>query len=152
MDKEISTQGPEFYPHTSYSLHKKQRFWQVLFPVSLGVLGILALAVLVVLTVVQGDAGGEVSIWADTSLIWLILPILVFAILMTVLLMGMIFLTVKLLHVLPVYSSKAQYYTDLVSNKIELLARKMVEPVIRIKSAGARIGAIFSPLSGRSRR
>ena len=152
MNRDISKQHVEFNQNTSYHLHKKQRFWQILFPVGLGVLLILILVVLVILTSVHGDAQGEVSIWADASMIWLILPVLIFAVVMTVILLGLIFLLAKVLHILPSYTSQAQYYVELFSSKVKYLAGKLTEPIIKVRNIGATITAIVSALSGRSRQ
>ena len=151
MNRDISKQHVEFKQNTSYHLHKKQRFWQILFPVGLGVLLILVLVVLVILTSVHGDAQGEVSILADASMIWLILPVLIFAVVMTVILLGLIFLLAKVLHILPSYTSQAQYYVELFSSKVKYLAGKLTEPIIKVRSIGATINAIFTALFGRSR-
>ncbi len=151
MNRDISKQHVEFNQNTSYHLHKKQRFWQILFPVGLGVLLILVLVVLVILTSVHGDAQGEVSILADASMIWLILPVLIFAVVMTVTLLGLIFLLAKVLHILPSYTSQAQYYVELFSSKVKYLAGKLTEPIIKVRSIGATINAIFTALFGRSR-
>jgi hypothetical protein len=149
MEKENSLQKTESYPTSSYRLHRKQRFWQILFPVMLVILLILAVAVFVVLTAARGNGGGDISIWADTSMILLILPVLVFAVLIVLVFLGLIYLVARLLNILPFYSSQAQYYADLVSSKIKTLAGKLVEPIIKVKSVTASINAVLSSLSGR---
>ena len=149
MDKDISKQATEFYLHTSYDQHKKQRFWQILFPIGLGILFVIGLAVLVALTVVNGGSSGEVSVWADTSMIWLSLPVLVFAVLMALILFALVYLLAKLLRIVPTYSSKAQYYADQVSSKVKLWSGKLIAPILKIKNISARISTVFS---NRSRR
>jgi len=152
MEKENVLRITEPYPTTSYQKHKKQRFWQILFPIMLCILLVLALAVFVVLTASQDGGGGDSSLWADTSMIWLLLPLLVFAVLMFVLFSVLVFLVARVLHILPAYSSQVQYYVDLVSSKVKYWTEKSVQPIIKVRSINASITAVLASLSGRSHK
>jgi len=136
----------------SYKQHRKQRFWQILMPVGAGVLLMLAVAVMVILTASGTDAGGPVSQWADTSLIWMSMPVLMFAFLIGIFLIFFIYLIAQLLKVLPYYTSLAQQYTELISAQISYWSNKVVSPLFTVSSFQARIAAFFSALSGKKKR
>ena len=130
----------------SFRRHQQQRFWQILTPIILGGLFTLAAAVLMVLSLTGTVSGINLSQTADTSLIWLILPVMVFGIFFTLLLFGLIYGMVRLLNILPQYTFLVQQYAALIEAKIKLWARKGMEPIISIKSISAVVGAFFKNL------
>ncbi len=138
-------------PSESYARHQKQRFWQIIVPVGLGVLLILVILALVILSAVRSDAGGPVSQWADASMIWLSMHALLFALVFTVILFGLVFVMANLLNVLPKYTLPLQQYAKLISGGIISGADKLVAPIIAIKSFGARASATMDALLGRRR-
>ncbi len=148
MDANMNRYQPDWQQSTSYRMHKRQRFWQIFFPVGLGVAAILTLAVLIILTAVRGDRAGDISIWTDTSLILLILPVLLFAVGVAVFLFVLIYLVGRVMKVLPPYAAIVQYYSKLIANKTRGLLDKLVEPMIATQSVKARVRAFFSALSG----
>jgi hypothetical protein len=151
MDIKIERTKSEWQQKPSYQKHKKQRFWQIAFPLGLGLVLILILAVLIVMAAAGGEGNGEISIWADTSLIWLILPVLAFAVIMTVILLVLIYLVGRLTKILPPYAAVVQHYGMVISKKVRLWSNKLVTPIISIKSENARVRAFFSALTGRSK-
>lgn len=151
MNTHTPTQMAEIPRSESYLRHRRQRFWQVFAPVGLGVLVILVILGLVISTAVVTDAGGPVSQWADTSLIWLSLPALVFALVMALILIGMVYLMARLLNILPGYTFVAQYYVALGKNYVETFADKLVAPIITIRGASATVAALFESILGRRR-
>lgn len=154
--KTMNTQTPvpmvEIPVTESYSRHRRQRFWQVLAPVGIGVLIILVILGLVISTAVATDAGPPVSQWADTSLIWLSMPALMFAVILALILIGMVYLMARLLKVLPGYTFKAQYYVALGKNYIITFADKIVAPIIAVKGASATVSALFGSIFGYRRK
>jgi hypothetical protein len=147
-----TTSSPLYQQSQSFQRHKKQYFWQILLPVGVGGLLVLAIAVMVILTAGGTDAGGPVSQWADTSLIWMSIPVLIFALLIGVVLIFFVYLIAQLLKVLPYYTSLAQQYTQLFSVKIKYWLNKIVSPFFTVSSFQARISAFFSALSGQKNR
>ena len=140
-------------PNTeSYLRHRRQRFWQVLAPVGLGVLVILVILGLVISTAVVTDAGGPVSQWADTSLIWLSLTALIFSLVLALIMMGMTYLMARFLKVLPGFTFKAQYFVNLGKGYIVAFADKIVEPIIAVKGASATVSALFGSVFGYRRK
>lgn len=141
-----------FRQSPSYRRHQQQRFWQILTPIILGGLIILAAAVLMVLTLTGTVSGISLSQYADTSMIWLIMPVMVFGILITILLLGLIYLVARVLNILPHYTFMAQQYATLIEFKIKLWTKKALEPVIAVKSFNATVGAFFKNLFGRDKK
>jgi len=133
---------------TSLQRHKRQRFWQILAPIILGGLATLAAAVLMVLTLTGTVSGVNLSQTADTSLIWLILPVMVFGVFFTMLLLGLVYGLARLLNILPQYTFLVQQYAALIESKIKLWTRKGLEPIISVKSITAAVSAFFKNLIG----
>lgn len=134
MEEKRKFQLPERNPAT-HAVHRREVFWQITFPL------------IIVLTIILGLTGGviyagviglgEVSRWADVSLIWLLLPALVVALLMLLMLVGMVMLVAKLLGVLPGYARLVQDFVNLLRNRVKLISEKSVEPLLRLHSLKA---------------
>ena len=131
---------------SSFRRHQRQRFWQILTPIILGGLITLAAAVLMVLSLTGTVSGINLSQTADTSLVWLILPVLIIGVFFGSLLLSMIYLIARLLNVLPQYTFLVQQYAALIEAKIKLWAQKGMTPIISIKSINAAVGAFFKNL------
>ena len=93
-----------------------------------------------------GDPAGQVSTWADASLIWLILPVLLFAVVGVLVLAGLIYLLARLLKVLPVYTSLVQNYADLIAAWVKYISNKVASPFISVESAWTAAGRFFEKL------
>ncbi len=130
----------------SFRRHQKQRFWQILTPIILGSLITLAAAVLMVLTLTGKVSVGNLSQIAAVSTIWLIMPVMVFGILLTLLLLGLIYLAARVLNILPQYTFLVAQYAALIEAKIKLWTIKGTSPIISIKSIGAAVGAFVKNL------
>lgn len=137
-----SPKDPEGLISPGYQRHKKQYFWQILAPIGIGLLMVTAAIAMIILTATRGDPGMQISGWADFSLIWLILPILLTAVLFAVLLFGLVYLLARVLRILPVYTGLIQQYAGWVAEKVGRFSDMLVVPVIRIKSFFAGIGSI----------
>ena len=148
METHTPTQTTEYPKTASYQRHRRQSFWQIIAPVGFGTLLVLVILALVILRAVGTDAGGHVSQWADTSLIWLIPPVLLFALVLTLVLVEMIYLLARLLKIVPGFTFKVQYYVGLVSDYVDSFADKVAAPIIAVKSAGATVSALFGSIFG----
>jgi hypothetical protein len=115
--------------------HKRQFFWQILLPMLLVLLLGLAVGVIVIVSTFSGS--GQPRLWADVSIIWLIAPMLLFALGLLAVLGTIVYGMVKLLQVTPTYTGKTQ---DIFA-KIAMWARKiadgMVKPFVWVRQAGA---------------
>ncbi len=150
MEIQTKTQIIENEIRPSMKRHNKQRFWQVLLPVLLGVVAVLAVTALIILTAARGDPGGQVSVWADTSLIWLTLPGLGFAIVLAVLIAALIFLVARILKIIPTYTAVGQKYAGLMADKTRSLSDKLLTPVIALKANRAGVNRLFKKVFRRS--
>jgi hypothetical protein len=146
MDIHSSTLKSELNQSDSYQRHKKQCFWQILIPVGLAALLTLVMAVLIAQTPASTDLSVSVSQMADASLIYLVLPVLFFAVLATLFLLGLIYLVARLLKILPAYTLLVQQYASLVAEQLTYYLNKVVAPLIAIKGIQAGVGAFFSSL------
>ena len=130
----------EMPPFESPSLrnHRRQSFWQILFP-------FIVIALLVIAAGVLAVVGGasQARVWADVSLIWLVVPILIFALLFLALLGGMIYLLIRLTRAIPPISARAQFYGRRISGGVRGAADKAVQPILWLEQIGATLAALF---------
>ena len=134
---------PEPNPVTT-AAHRRQTFWQIKLLVLLGVVLVVLAGIGVVLAAASG--GGDVSRWSDISMIWLITPMLLLTLLMSVLTAGMVFMVGKLLPVLPRYTHLMLGYFVLVSRRVESISKAAVEPFLRAHSVSASVRAFQKAL------
>lgn len=88
----------------SLRIYRRQRFWQIILPI------VVVSFLLVVAGGITISLDGELNrLWADISIIWLVIPLLFTALFLLILLVGMIYLLFKLTNVLPRYTRKAQH-------------------------------------------
>jgi hypothetical protein len=117
--------------------HRRQLAWQILVPFFVVTAFILFVAVLVATGVTATRA------WADVSTIWLIAPMLVFALLFVTVLGFLIYGIAKLLQVTPHYTGKAQDFFALLSSWARIIADGAAKPFVWFQQAGAILKSIF---------
>jgi hypothetical protein len=130
----------------SYQQHKRQSFWQVLFPVLLGGLVVLAGLAFLILTATKGDPAGQLSGWADTSLVWMLLPVLGLGLVAVVLLGALIYLMGRLLKILPIYTALVQRYFAIGESWVKNLVARGIKPVLTAKGYQAGAGQLLKSL------
>jgi hypothetical protein len=121
--------------------HKAQFAWQILVPIILVVLIVFAAGVFVIANAVSGP--GQTGLWADISVIWLVVPALFFALAFLVIVITTVYGMAKLLQLLPHYTGKAQGFFTLLSAGILKLADGSVKPFVWFCQAGAVIKSIL---------
>lgn len=129
--------SPRSNPITQAS-HQREVFWQIAFPLILGVLVILALAAGTFFM-----SSNLASQAANISAIWLILPVLIFTFIFLALLAGLTFGLIKLIGILPPYAAIVQNFFVLIKVKVRQASDVAAEPVIKVASARAWLGALF---------
>jgi hypothetical protein len=127
--------------HDSYLKHRKQVVWQVILPVVLTALLIVALIVLV--NVATFNQGGDVARWAAISTIWIVIPIMIGMLLFLALLVGLVYLMKKLLDVTPTYTGMAQDYVHIAEGYVKRAADATVKPVFFLEGIRAGVRAFF---------
>lgn len=114
--------------------HRRELFWQVTLPLSLAGLVLLALAVLSGLA-----SSAQASVWADISLIWLIIPMLALCLFAFLGVVSLAYGVIRLIAVLPYYAQKIQDFFRLVSVRVAHLCDLLSKPVLRVQSLNASV-------------
>lgn len=124
--------------HPTIRAHKRQFAWQILAPV-------IVIAGLVIAGAVLVTTGGRArtGVWADVSLIWLLIPALLFAFVFLAVIITVIYGMGKILQIIPRYSWKAQGFFNRVSSGTRRVADGTTKPFFWFKEAGAVIKSIF---------
>ena len=128
MEK-ISLPRPE---RESYVKHRRDVNRQIILPIVLATLVAVGLAVLSGFAATNNST--SVSLWADISLIWLIIPMMGMAIVILALVVAMVYGLNRLLKITPHYTGLAQYYTFWFSAQVKIWTDKLTKPVLWIKS------------------
>lgn len=118
--------------HPSYRKHRRDVTRQILLPIILATLVGLGFAGLAIYGAIGSQAG--VSLWADISLIWLILPMMFLALVFLGLVGGMVYGLAKLLGVAPRYTGLAQHYALWLNAEIVRWTEKITQPVLSLKA------------------
>jgi len=121
--------------------HKRQFAWQILLPMIVVVIIGLAAGGFVIATTISGQ--GQPQLWADVSVIWLIAPVLLFALIFLAIVITTIYGMAKLLQILPLYTGKAQNILAQVSSGTLKVADGTVKPFIWLREAGAVVKSLF---------
>ncbi len=117
--------------------HKRQLTWQILVPFFI----IMALIFVAAILIITGAIATRT--WADVSTIWLIAPMLVFALFFMTLLGFLIYGIAKLLKVTPHYTGKAQDFFTLFPKWVRTIADGVTKPFVWFQQAGAILKSIF---------
>jgi len=131
--------------------HGRETWLQIILPLLIGVLAVLGLAIW---TGMVAAKGGNVSQAADSSLILILFPILILALILLAILGGLIYLMAAIINALPPKFYILQGYVLNIQNWVQKINDKLVEPALRTKSATAAWGAmrkaLLAPLSDNS--
>ena len=119
----------------THAKHRRDVFWQIIFPLMIGMLLLLAALALIIFSAIQPVT--DVGRWADVSLMWLIVPSLFFALILLVLLIAFVYLISFLLRLIPHYALIVQLYFEAGKNKVSQLSNLMIEPLLRMRSVWA---------------
>lgn len=114
-------------------------FWQVIFPLILGIILVIFLAVWVVLEI----SPGNISRFAEISTVLLVIPYLGFSLLGLALLVALVTMTVKIIQGLPVITGKILEILDQITALIKKVSGYAVAPVIQPKAFLASLTEIF---------
>ncbi|GIV64742.1 MAG: hypothetical protein KatS3mg046_002 [Bellilinea sp.] len=116
-------------PSPSFQKHRREVIWQIFMPVILAGLMFLGLGLLMVLTPTLGTS--RTGHWAAISTIWLISPLILFAVLFLALNIGLIYLMNKILKVLPPYLRVGQVYSQVMVLRVRAFCDRLARPFIR---------------------
>jgi hypothetical protein len=112
--------------------HRKQVFWQIIFPICLTFLFFLIIGI--VLAVPNSGNAVQNAKFANISTILLLLPSLVVLAFSLVILSLIIFGVYKLFTIVPVYSQKVLNFFNIISDFVKLWSDRLINPMIFIRS------------------
>lgn len=117
--------------------HSRQKLWQITFPLLLGI--ILALLFAVLAGLAQADSANR---WADISLIFLLIPVMVVALLFLAVLAGLVYLMIQVLKFVPPVALKVQNIFAQVEQRVRTGSNLAAEPLVRVQSWLAALRAL----------
>jgi hypothetical protein len=127
--------------HETYLKHRRELRWKILAPViAASVLCVLCSALAYVATF---GYGGDVTLWAEISEIYLAIPAVIFLVIAFAAVGGLVFLMARLLSILPRYTFMAQGLSYKMKDYARRGADYVAKPVIFLDSIGASINRIF---------
>ena len=127
--------------HESYKRHRREFAWQIILPVALSVLVIVALIVLI--NIAAFNEGGDVARWAAISTIWIVIPIMLAGLVLLALLVVLVYGMKRLLAITPTYTGLAQDYVHKAAGYVKRGADMAVRPVLLLDGLGASVRRFF---------
>ena len=127
--------------HLSYQKHRKQLMWQIILPIVLTTL--LIIAGIVLINIATFRDGGDVARWAAVSTIWIVIPIMIGMLIFLAILGGLVYLMAKLLNITPMYTGQAQDFVHKIAGYIKRGADAVVKPVLGFEGIKASISAFL---------
>jgi hypothetical protein len=118
--------------------HRRQLVWQILIPFVLMALLVLGGAALIF----SGGAPRD-RVWADVSIIWLILPLLALALILAAVLVLAIVGLAKLLQIAPRYTGRAQSISWIAAGGARKVANGIAAPYVWFEQAKAALKALL---------
>jgi hypothetical protein len=127
--------------HETYLKHRKEVRWKILAPViASAVVCVLCSALVYAATF---NYGGDVTLWAQISEIYLAIPAIIFLVVAFAMVAGIAYLLTRLLSILPRYTYQAQGLFWKIRDGVRRGADAVAKPVINIDAIGASINRIF---------
>jgi len=130
--------------HESYKRHRKEVMWQIILPMALT--SLLLIALIVLINVATFRDGGDVGRWAAISTIWVVIPIIFGLLIVLALVGGLVYLMQKLLNITPTYTGIAQQYVSIAEGYIKRAAEAIVKPVVQLNGILASVIAFFEKM------
>ena len=127
-----------YFDSPTLRVHKRQRSWQILVPILLFIV-----LIFVVGSFVIGAEAGQTRLWADIATIWLVAPLMLFALLCMVMLGGMIYAIARLMKIAPRYTLQAQDFALRLMAGVKRGADVAVKPVVWLEQARAALKSLF---------
>lgn len=127
--------------HESYRRHRRQVTRQIILPVVIATVLMIALFVWIGFATFRDN--GDVGRWAAISTVWILIPILLGGVVVFAILGGLIYLMMRLLGLLPSYTGLAQDYVQLGALYVQRFTEAAVKPVFAVDGLAAYFKAIF---------
>jgi hypothetical protein len=121
----------------TYLQHRKEVFWQITIPVTIGAVILLSVGLIVAF----GATSGTLSQMADAALVELIVPALFFGLITLAILGGTVYGVTRLLAATPYFFMKVQIFFLRTQLTVIQVNDRLVEPVLSVHSFTARMRA-----------
>lgn len=131
----------------SMSKHRKQVFWQIIFPLILAIGVILFVAVVAAQSTLQASAAGANP--ASTAAIFLITPLLGIGLVFLALLILFVVGVTRAKNGLPGFAGRVLGYFVYAQRIITQASNQSVQPILSINSRIAAIKRFFQKVSGK---
>lgn len=131
--------------HYSYLKHRKQVVRQIILPVVIA--AVLMIALIVLISLVTFNSNGDVGRWAAISTIWIIIPAILAGLILLAILVGLIYLMARALSALPTYTGIAQDYVYKAKAYIIRGADMAAKPIIAVDGFIEKIRAFFERIT-----
>jgi hypothetical protein len=116
----------------SYVKHRRDVNLQIILPIVLVTLVGVGLAAVSSFAATANNLG--VSMWADISIIWLIIPIMLMALVVLAVMVALVVGFSRLLKVSPHYTGLAQSYALAFNAQVTIWSDKIMKPVLSIRT------------------
>lgn len=129
-------QNPKYFETPRKTIHQKERFWKILFP--LIVAGVLVLAIMLWLILADGHIEPDVEILAGVATVFLGLIFIVFALIKIALLVAMVFGLTKLKPVIPRAGTRLLQAFEKARWYLRKAADISVQPILSLKEGAQK--------------
>lgn len=116
----------------SYVRHKQQLLRQIILPIVF--VTILGLSVVILSCFAITGEKSDLSLWADISMIWLIIPMMILFLILIGLMFGLVYGSSKLLKVTPRYTGLLQEYILWFYAEVAIVTQKITRPILSIRT------------------
>jgi len=129
----------DLYPEDASRPAEKRTYWVWIYlPLSIGILVFVGIGFLVV------RAGfGSASSWADTSLIFMLIPAIILGLVLVVLFGAMVYGIIKLIAIIPVWFTSIRIVFWQAENAVQQAGDIAVRPFTVMKSSWAALQEIY---------
>ena len=127
--------------HPSFQKHRRELWTQILAPVLIAALVLLAVVVLT--TVATFRAEGDVGRWSAISTIWIVIPILFVGLIFIIIFLAMIYGMARLLKFIPPYTGYAQKIVWRAQGAIQRGSDAVAKPILGLDGIAASIKRLF---------
>ncbi len=133
--------------HASYRKHRRQLAWQIVVPVIVAALLIIAATVLVSMAAAKGT--GDIARWAAISTIWLVIPFLFIGLVVLALVIGLAYAVGLGAGFIPPYTRKAQVFVSQVEAGVKRGAAMAYRPTLIFPQLGHLFRTLVNKIRGR---
>ncbi len=118
-----------------HSEHRRETFRQIILPFIIGI--VLVLLVVAAIIIFATHSLINLNRWASVSIIWMIIPSMLIALILLVVVLGLLFGITRLLGILPGYTKIVQSYFTRAESVVSNITDQAVEPFLRLRSVWA---------------